>query len=196
MIWCQYNDLCCRAPHQKNPPTILNLACLRTGFLLPTSFQSIPTGKLCIWHGSRECRKLCPAFWCQGGSWSPRLVGNPIPHSGPINLILSPMTPSAPFTPFLRLPCGSYNLKFIHTPKLEGQFDPGPTFQKKKKFPESRSRISTGANLSPKGNSEFKNQATLNSTKAPRFLTPHRLALGLDSVGVVRTYGLCGMYQI
>jgi hypothetical protein len=55
------------------------------------------------------------------------LVGNPMPHSGPIviNLILSPMTPSAPFTPFWRLRCGSYNLEFVRT------FDPGPTFQKK-----------------------------------------------------------------
>jgi hypothetical protein len=69
------------------------------------------------------------------------LVGNPMPHSGPIviNLILSPMTPSAPFTPFLRLRCGSYNLKFVRTPKLEGEFDPGPTFQKNPRASESRS---------------------------------------------------------
>jgi len=58
-------------------------------------------------------------------------------------------------TAFLGLRCGSYNLKFVHTPGLEGGL-PCPLSRthipKKLRASESRSRISTDAGESfPKG---------------------------------------------
>lgn len=91
--------------------------------------------------------KLCPGRFGAKVSWSARLVGNPMPSlwANTFDPVTNNSMRLRLFTAFWRLHWGSYNLKFVHVPGLEGELPstaPRPIpFKKLELFP----RISLGA---------------------------------------------------